>query len=178
MLLVVVKYLSSIFGSVPQAKEVLMGHELLAEVSKPIGQCDEKKACDLIDQGAHLQMDDGDGMDAALTAAWYGHTNIYKKLIEKGVDGNHENNLQETALMIVASKGHRDLADFILNRPVSDGGLRCDAEKKNYFGDSALSMALRNGHQDIAAMLRKRVGEKEQRAAELRAKASSGPAIW
>ena len=170
MLITVVNYLSRAFKSAPETREVSLGRALLDAVNKSADDFDERDVFSLIEQGADTTLVNGEGMDAALLAAWHGHTNTYKKLIRGGVNPDHENHLRQTALMIASEKGHGGIVDFLVDDCVFQGR-RPDAEKKDYFGERALSYAIREGHTDIATKLESRMGEKSRKAAQLRAEA-------
>ncbi|PJB71043.1 MAG: hypothetical protein CO093_06295 [Alphaproteobacteria bacterium CG_4_9_14_3_um_filter_47_13] len=150
-------------------EEARLGNELIAEVSKPVGECSIAKCISLIADGARLDMDNGDHKTAFLLAAWHGHTEVFKAITDQGVNFNQTDELQNTAMMIAAEKGHGDIIDFLIDEVHHEKG-RPDAEMKNYHVDTAYSLAAREGHQAIAAKIAPRMGENALAAAKKRSK--------
>ncbi len=153
------------------------GYKLIAEVSKPTGKCDIDKCLSLVGAGARLDIENDDNETAFLLSAWHGHAEVLKSLAQKGVDPDQTDTLKNTALMLSAEKGYGEIVDFLVNELVTVSGKRPDAEKENYFGDTAYSLAKRNGYTAIAAQLAKRMGSEELASSDKRAKAPPTPHI-
>ena len=89
-----------------------------------------------------------------MIAAWHGHTTEVKALLKKGADVNATTNESayyypgnSTALMFAAAEGRAETVKVLL----SNGA---QVRAKNKAGETALLLATRSGHKDVARILR------------------------
>ncbi len=97
----------------------------------------------LLDKGAkvgHRVVDgsgDWAGYNALLFAAYRGHLDIVRLLVERGADLNAANGSGQTALMIAASLGHTAVVDYLLKR-------KADVSVRDKRGRTALDYSSRS----------------------------------
>ena len=100
--------------------------------------------CQLLKEGAQPDNYRGEYEGTALSrAAWNGHIDIEKILIEAGADVNKQDRDGQTALYRAAWNGHNDIAKILIEAGA-------DVSKQDNDGLTALSKAPWNGHIDIA----------------------------
>lgn len=127
------------------------------------GQKDSAKL--LIEKGADLNAVNKEKMNALLLAANYGEKDVVELLLDKGADVNAKIEAGSTALMFAASKGYKDIAELLIERGadinIKDNVPRSWTEltnngprRRQVSGSSALEYAVREGHEDIAELLR------------------------
>ncbi len=153
------------------SEEVAMGRELFKEAMKPTGQCDTKRALQLIENGASIDVENNDDMTAFLFAAWNGHTEVFKALADKGANPDQEDGFWNTAIILAAKNGHEEIIEFLVNDLVVNGR-RPDAEHKNYDGETAYSIATKAGNDNIVSTIENanRMSPKAIESAKNRAK--------
>ncbi|CAI8017377.1 Protein TANC2, partial [Geodia barretti] len=78
-------------------------------------------------------------------AAEKGHTETVQRLLEAGANVNHQNKSGVTALLYAGWKGHSEVVKLLLG-----AGARDIPDK---FGNTALSMARANNHNDVLQYL-------------------------
>ncbi len=93
-----------------------------------------------------------------MIAAWHGHTTAVKALLNKGANINATTNESayyhpgnSTTLMFAAAEGRTETVKVLL----ANGA---DLRAKNKVGETALLLAMRSGHKEVARMLRRAEG--------------------
>ena len=82
------------------------------------------------------------------TAIFHNHDNVAQVLVSKtAMPIDFQGNTGNTALIFAAEWGQLASVQFLLEN-------QADATLKNANGDTALSLAMKNGHRDIATLLR------------------------
>ena len=94
----------------------------------------------LIDKGADMNAKDNHGSRPLHQAAFFGHTEVAKLLIARGADVNAKDKKGRTPLQLI-DKG-------------------ADVNAKTKLGRMPLALAVKEGHKDVAALLRKHGGKK------------------
>src|SRR6266480_1931544 len=128
-------------------------------------QGDVKTAIAQLGEGADANARDCDGDTALMLAAERGHIELMKVLLKNGADVNAENYNGETALMRAAQNG-RAAADIVNNTPLMRAAYRghvdvvkellaygADPNARNAFGNTAATLAARNGHSKVESLL-------------------------
>ena len=113
----------------------------------------------LHENGAKLEIrtTDGGGYSPVIVAAQNGHLEVLKFLLEKGAPKNETTDKNTTALFLASKYGHYDIVWFLLS---SDQFGKCDIDKVSKTnceccnGHTALSIAEKRGHDEIAIVLR------------------------
>lgn len=119
------------------------------------------------------------GQTALMAASENGHTRVVELLLNRGAKANVTNKSGESAVIIASKKNHCDTVNLLLNRGADANLVDCDGstvlewecfhgnigtviqllERRvsilnvNKKGDSALSCASRNGHEDVVQLL-------------------------
>jgi ankyrin repeat protein len=114
----------------------------------------------LLDHGAQINRE-GNEWSALHYAAFAGHDEIAKMLIQKKADVNAKSTNGSTVLMMAAREGREKIAAMLIEAGAMRG-------TKNDFGEDALTWAMRNGHLTIAKMVTSD-NEFEEAAAQPRA---------
>ncbi|CAI8024818.1 Ankyrin repeat domain-containing protein 29, partial [Geodia barretti] len=100
----------------------------------------------LLEAGADVhQATTKDGSVPLGIAAQEGHTETVQRLLEAGAIVNHQNKAGTTALLFAGWKGHSELVKLLLG-----AGARDIPDK---FGETALSLARANNHNDVACSI-------------------------
>lgn len=86
------------------------------------------------------------GVTPLWLACKYGHLDLVKFLIKKGVCVNQRNNNGETPLYIACYYGHLDVVKFLIHKGV-------DINQANEYGKTPLLVASLNGHLDVVKYL-------------------------
>jgi len=86
-------------------------------------------------------------LNAMIAAAWNGHTDGVQLLLAKGANVNARMNRGQTALMVASYHGYNDTVSLLL----ANGADACLDSN----GETALIWAERNGHSEIAELLRR-----------------------
>ena len=89
---------------------------------------------------------DSCGSTALMFAAFNGHNNIVKSLLQNGADVNAAKTGGCTALIIAAENGHKDIVESLLQN-----GADVNAVEKN--GETALMFAAWKDHKDVVDLL-------------------------
>lgn len=110
-----------------------------------------------------INVHDKNGNAALLLAAFYGHENIVKLLLEqRSINVNFKNKAGITALMFACIKGHENIVKLLLARPGINVNARSIAEDTSLISDkwetfithkTALIFAAQNGHENIVKLL-------------------------
>jgi ankyrin repeat protein len=105
----------------------------------------------LVKYGADVNAVDVDGNTALMNAASFGNLDIVKFLVEHGANVNAAATVAGftgyTALIYASERGQVNVVKYLIKH-----GANINAKKKN--GDTALSLAVNNGHTEIARILR------------------------
>jgi len=102
-----------------------------------------------LSHGADVNATDDLDSTPLLYAAQSGHARLVRFLIEQGADVNETDYLGWTPLMWATSGGHREVVERLLQAKAD-----VDKEDPNNPGETAFSIALKNGDQEIANLLR------------------------
>lgn len=105
----------------------------------------------LVEYGADVNAKDIVGDTALMWAANGGHLNVVEFLVEHGANVNAAATghicAGSTALIYASEKGHVNVVKYLIKH-----GANINAKNKN--GDTALSIAEKNGHTEVARILR------------------------
>ena len=107
-----------------------------------------EKVKELIQQGANINQRDDIGRTALMFAVINSHYETMRVLLEYGADVNAESNKGGTALMGAASDGDLRMVQALL-----DGGAHVHARLRET-NESAVTLAEKHGHAEIARLLR------------------------
>jgi hypothetical protein len=102
----------------------------------------------LLSHGAHIDAKNNSGWTALRFASSVGDTEMMTLLIGYGADVNSRDDHRQTIMMQAAEEGNVSSI-----RELLEAG--ADKEARNLAHDSALSIALRNGHAEIVQLLKK-----------------------
>jgi hypothetical protein len=102
----------------------------------------------LLSHGAHIEAKNNSGWTALRFASSVGDTEIMTLLIGYGADVNSRDDHRQTILMQASEEGNISSV-----RELLEAG--ADKEARNLAHESALSIALRKGHAEIAQLLKK-----------------------
>jgi ankyrin repeat protein len=96
-----------------------------------------------------VEIDPFEGVSATalMSAAANGHTDIVADLITAGADIERKNYQKTTALMWAAAAGHLKVVKYLLEKGA-------DTNKRGWYG-TALDAAIKEGHEEIIAVLKK-----------------------
>ncbi|KAJ3484982.1 hypothetical protein NLG97_g6919 [Lecanicillium saksenae] len=104
----------------------------------------------LIEAGADLESRDNDGSTTLHIVSQHGHAGTVALLLERGADMEAVNTKNRTPLMLAAAAGNSAVVERLLDNV--DGTRRACLDIKDMYGQTAISFAVRMGHQDIANM--------------------------
>jgi ankyrin repeat protein len=105
----------------------------------------------LLKKGANIEAKDEDGWTPLIYAARNGHTPTCALLLEKGADIKAKNDYGWTALMCAAANGYTPTCALLLEKGAD---LNAKAEKGDYKGKTASSIAEKRGKKGTAAFLK------------------------
>jgi ankyrin repeat protein len=105
----------------------------------------------LLDKGANINAKDNNGATALMRAAWNGHTQTCALLLEHNASIEAKSNGDGTVLRIAAWRGHTQTCIFLLEKGAD---LNAEAEKGDWKGMAASSIAEGNGEKETAAFLK------------------------
>ncbi len=124
-----------------------MGKELLKILdAEDIDEIDEKRAIELIKDGANIEKKDGDGNTALMNASANGHVKVVKALLDAGAEVDEKDKWNGTALMYASANGHVEVAKALI-----DAGAKVDEKDNN--GNTALILASSYGHVEVVKAL-------------------------
>ena len=109
---------------------------------------DTERVKDLLHQGAEINQRDDIGRTALMFAVINSHYETMRVLLEYGADVNAKSNKGGTALMGAASDGDLRMVQALL-----DGGAHVQARLRET-NESAVTLAEKHGHAEIARLLR------------------------
>lgn len=89
---------------------------------------------------------DNDQRSALQSAAWQGHMEIVRMLLEQGAIVDHTCNQGATALCIAAQEGHEQVVRVLLE-------FGANSDHADQFNRTAMRVALKNGHADVVKLL-------------------------
>lgn len=112
----------------------------------------------LIEKGASLNHVDDDGYTPLMYAVHKGHADEVQMLLDEGVDTHTQNRDGFTALMMAAQEGRYKLASLLVNHHTKPYrtlwvGPRRHKEPTTTHGDTAATIAMREGYEDIAKLI-------------------------
>jgi len=101
-----------------------------------------------LEEGADIEGCDAHGYSALATAVYFGHYNVVRVLIAFGAD--HDILIQKgaTLLIVAAVNGYAEIGESLIS-------LGVPIEVVDGDGDSAMSVAKKQGHEKFVAMLEK-----------------------
>ena len=123
----------------------------------------------LLAQGAHVNAEANDGRTALMAAAKDNDFEIVRILLEKGADVNAADNDGRTALMWVVRKrmsSYEELSPYLqksrkeIVEILLENGADINAKDKD--GETALTLARKNGHEEIVKLFEKAGAESPQ----------------
>lgn len=95
---------------------------------------DSAQLLPLIDQGAPVDLRDGDGNSPLMLAAYHGHAELVAELAARGADVDLANDRGQSPLAGVAFKGYTDVAQTLLQAGAdADLGAPSARETAQYF---------------------------------------------
>jgi len=101
---------------------------------------------DLLKKGLDVNArDDQDGRTILMHAAWFGHIDVMRILIDKGADVNAKNKNGATALILAADKGNAEIVSFLIDKGA-------DFNSKDGNG-TALMLAANKGNAEFVRFL-------------------------
>ncbi len=121
----VVKALSDM-GAVEEVDKEGMIDELLKILDAD--KIDEKRAIELIKDGANIEKKDKFGDTALMRASWYGCLDVVKTLISRGAKVDEKNKWKKTALIKASENGHVEVVEALI-----DAGAEVDEKDKDGF---------------------------------------------
>jgi ankyrin repeat protein len=89
-------------------------------------------------------------------AAWNGHLEIVKLLLEHGADVNAKMEGLGTALHLAASNGHLEIVKLLL-----ENGADVNAKTEGGYGETAVEIANRKGHMKVFGFIRQWLEHKQ-----------------
>lgn len=98
-----------------------------------------------------VRAENNDGDTALHAAAEMGHQDIVEFLLANGADIHHQDHLRRTVFHSAVEKGHKHIIELLLQAP--DGRLAANT-RPGRIGETALELAERLRHRDIAEILR------------------------
>jgi ankyrin repeat protein len=102
----------------------------------------------LAQRGIEVDTNDSSGLTPLMTAAWEGHCDIVKNLLQAGVPVNCVNAATgDNALILAASRGHLEIVDLLLGVP----GI--DLAQANSNGDTVLMVAASKNQSEVTRRL-------------------------
>ena len=118
----------------------LYGHDAVAHTIVAISSEDAQTLA---------QKRDKTGLQALYYAAWYGHEEVARSLLSWGAEVHHVWNHKQTALHVVAQRGHTDVIQLLL-----DNGAREDAS--DIIGMTPLLLACQAKRESVIALFAER----------------------
>ncbi|MGO3506832.1 MAG: ankyrin repeat domain-containing protein [Brachybacterium tyrofermentans] len=117
--------------SPPQDEAVVaLAHSMLDAARRG----DSAQLLPLIDQGAPVDLRDGDGNTPLMLAAYHGHAELVRELAARGADVDLANDRGQSPLAGVAFKGHTAVAQVLLQAGAdADLGAPSARETAQYF---------------------------------------------
>jgi len=106
----------------------------------------------LLRVGADVEQPLFDGTTALIYVAGCGDEKLTEELLRHGSDVNHKNSNGSTALYWAAAEGHLSVVKVLV-----ESGAAVDISPTSYSGDTPLSIAQKNGHEDVATFLSTRL---------------------
>uniref|UniRef100_UPI00398F031C ankyrin repeat and death domain-containing protein 1B-like n=1 Tax=Pristiophorus japonicus TaxID=55135 RepID=UPI00398F031C len=113
-----------------------------------VANTNENAVTFLLKHNAMVDIKDKYGMDAFLLAAWFGHLNILKMLVEKGVDRKSTNQEGMNALHCAAQNNQISIVQCIIK------DLQLDLNKPTEKGKKPYHLAVESGHFEMVETLR------------------------
>ena len=137
-----------------------------------------------IEKGTDVNQRDSEGRTALMYAAYNGHIEVLMRLISKGADVNLQDNYGRTALMMAASGPFPQALKLLLDNgampdvadkdehytalmyAAAEGQLenvkillsfKANPALKDADGDDAITFAVKNGHKEVAEILRQAI---------------------
>ncbi len=142
----VIKALSDM-GAVEVVDKEGMSDELIKILgAEDIDKNDEKRAIELIKDGANLEKKDTLGYTALIRASQRGHVEVVKALLDAGAKVNEKNNEGYTALIWASKNGHVEVVEALL-----DAGEKVN--EKTLICQTALILASQHGHVEVVEAL-------------------------
>lgn len=106
----------------------------------------------LLQSGADVKAADNMGENALHRAASGGHLDLIKLLLERGLDVNGRDHQRQTPLYQAAQQGRTEAVKFLLSR-------QANPAFTDVFGETALVIAEKRKHEDVARLLRAAMGK-------------------
>lgn len=125
----------------------LFARQYASPLMEALERRDVKKAVELINLGADINIKDRMGETPLIEAAEKGLTEVVQLLVDKKVNLNVGNVRNRTALSRASSRGHVEIVRILVNAGA-------DINIKDKYGKSALNYASERNHKEIVSILK------------------------
>jgi hypothetical protein len=123
-----------------------------------------------VDEKGSIDSKSEDGYTALMYAAYYGHTESVKLLLDRGASPCLGDNKDNTALMGAIFKGYPEVVDLLIDR--------CDVNQRNFEGQTPLMYASLFGREEMAKALLERGADPQLKDASGRDATNLAESQW